>query len=95
MKGVTLVKNSITPSINNIQSKLEGLAKQAYTEFVKQTPVRSGNARRRTKLQKNTIVADYPYARRLDEGYSQQSPQGMSKPTEEFIKVQLDKIMRK
>jgi len=95
MKGVTVVKNSMTPSLNKIQSKLEGLAKQAYTEFVKQTPVRSGNARRRTKLQNNTIVADYPYARRLDEGYSQQSPQGMSKPTEEFVKVQLDKIMRK
>jgi hypothetical protein len=31
----------------------------------------------------------------LDEGYSQQSPQGMSKPTEQVIKNELDKIMRK
>lgn len=95
MKGVTVVKNTMSPSITKIQGQLEGLAKQAYTEFVKQTPVRSGNARRRTKLQNNTIVADYAYARKLDEGHSKQSPQGMSKPTEEFIKIQLDKIMRK
>lgn len=95
MKGVQITKNNITPSLNRIQNKLDGLSKLAYNEFVKQTPVRSGNARRKTKLQKNTIVADYPYAKRLDEGYSKQSPQGMSKPTEEYIKTELDKIMRK
>jgi len=95
MKGVTVVKNNITPSLKRIQTKLDGLPKLAYNEFVKNTPVRNGNARRKTKLQKDTIVADYPYAKRLDEGYSKQSPQGMSKPTEEVIKIQLDKIMRK
>jgi hypothetical protein len=95
MKGVQITKNNITPSLNRIQNKLDGLSKLAYNEFVKQTPVRSGNARRRTKLQNDTIVADYPYAKRLDEGYSKQSPQGMSKPTEEYIKTELDKIMRK
>jgi hypothetical protein len=95
MKGVQITKNNITPSLNRIQNKLDGLSKLAYNEFVKQTPVRSGNARRKTKLQKDTIVADYPYAKRLDEGYSKQSPQGMSKPTEEYIKTELDKIMRK
>lgn len=95
MKGVQITKNNITPSLKRIQNKLDGLSKLAYNEFVKQTPVRSGNARRKTKLQKDTIVADYPYAKRLDEGYSKQSPQGMSKPTEEYIKTELDKIMRK
>ena len=95
MKGVQITKNNITPSLQRIQNKLDGLSKLAYNEFVKQTPVRSGNARRKTKLQKDTIVADYPYAKRLDEGYSKQSPQGMSKPTEEYIKTELDKIMRK
>ena len=95
MKGITVVKNTMTPSLNRIQKDLAKLPELAFKEFVKNTPVRSGNARRKTKLSGKEIVADYPYAKRLDEGYSSQSPQGMSKPTEDFIKKETDKIMRK
>ena len=41
------------------------------------------------------IQANYPYAQRLDEGWSKQAPDGMSKPTEQFIDNRLKKIMRK
>jgi hypothetical protein len=53
----------------------------AYRTFVKNTPIRSGNARRKTRLQGNTIDAAYPYAQRLEEGYSKQAPKGMTEPT--------------
>jgi hypothetical protein len=67
------------------------IAEDAYDFFVKETPIRTGNARRNTYLtrDRSQIVADYPYAKRLDEGYSKQSPQGMTGPTEDYIESRL------
>lgn len=89
------VSDNITPSLKRIARDLKNLPKLAHAEFVKNTPIKGGNARRNTRLQGRDIVAAYPYARRLDEGYSKQSPQGMSKPTEAYVKRETDKIMRK
>jgi hypothetical protein len=75
--------------------QLAELPEQALNEFVKNTPVRSGRARRSTRLTRNIIRADYPYAGRLDDGYSQQSPRGMTKPTEEFITKRFKQIFGK
>lgn len=86
-------QNTITPVLKKIQKKLDNLPKEAEKEFVKNTPIRTGNARRNTKRNKDTIVANYPYAKRLDEGYSKQSPQGMVKPTEDFIMRRFREIM--
>ncbi len=88
------IKNTITPVLKQIQRKLDLVPKEAYAEFVKGTPIRSGNARRRTKLNSKTINASYNYAKKLDEGYSKQSPEGMTKPTEEFIKKRIAAIFR-
>lgn len=62
------------------------LSRFAYDIFKELTPEKSGNAKRKTQLKGNQIVADYPYAGKLDKGYSQQAPEGMSKPTFEKIK---------
>lgn len=86
-------QNTITPVLKRIQKKLDNLPKEAEKVFVQNTPVRSGNARRNTKLRKDTIVANYAYAQRLDEGYSKQSPQGMIKPTEDYIIKRFKEIM--
>ena len=91
---VRLDKDTITPSIQRMKSALEQVPAQAYQEWVKDTPIRSGNARRKTRLNKNTIVAQYPYAQRLDEGYSKQAPTGMTKPVTKFVQAQMAKIMR-
>jgi CRISPR/Cas system-associated protein Csx1 len=69
--------------------------KQAYKFFVNHTPVRTGNARRRTSLESTTIYADYPYAGRLDDGYSKQSPDGMIKPTQAEIERLLEREVKK
>jgi hypothetical protein len=41
------------------------------------------------------ITPRYPYAQRLDEGWSRQAPKGMSEPTFNYIKKIVKGIMRK
>lgn len=70
------------------------LPRAAYKHFVEETPVKSGNARRRTTLQQTKIVADYPYSQRLDEGASKQAPKGMVEPTEQWIQQEVDRRLK-
>ena len=70
----------------NTQLQSDKLAAAAYKYFRDHTPIKTGNARRNTHLVRDTIEADYRYAQRLDNGYSGQAPNGMTKPTEQFIK---------
>jgi hypothetical protein len=88
------VNDNVTTSLRRIKAKLKLLPQEAYKEFVKDTPIRSGHARRSTKLRGNIINANYPYAKRLDEGYSKQSPNGMTAPTEAFIKKRVKQILK-
>lgn len=92
---VKLVKNLVTPSLRRINSALDKLPKEAYDVFKDETPIKTGNARRRTRLQGEEIKADYPYATELDDGKSRQAPEGMVKPTEEYITKRVKQIMRK
>lgn len=96
MIKVTIVATNIKAinDLGRINNKIQKLPKQSYEEFVSNTPARSGNARSKTKLRGNEIQANYPYAKRLDEGYSRKAPRGMLKPTVEFLKKELDKIFR-
>jgi hypothetical protein len=78
--------------LNTIKRKIAAIPKQAFDVFYQNTPVRSGNARRNTRRSGDRIVANYPYAQRLDQGWSKQSPEGMIKPTEEFVAKRLQEI---
>jgi len=76
-----------------LQAKLKDLARVeaavaplVYQYFKAITPIRSGNARAHTVLKGKTIEAEYPYAYKLDDGYSQQAPNGMTEPTKEYAK---------
>lgn len=91
------IQNNITSSLKKVQKQLDKLPEEAYQFFKAQTPIRSGNARRNTKFNKSRdeIQANYNYATRLDEGYSSQAPEGMTKPTEDFIKKRAKQIIRK
>lgn len=84
--NVNVVKNAITPSLNTQTSRLQALPRQAYNFFVSVTPIDTGYARSRTQLRGSTINANYPYAIPLDKGWSRQARQGMTRPTEQFIK---------
>lgn len=88
-------RDSITPHMQRIRRDLGELPREAYQVWLRATPRRTGNARRRTRLQGDTIRADYDYAVPLDQGHSPQSPRGMSEPTERFIRQHLQRILRK
>lgn len=71
----------------DLNRALTQITSLAHREFVQKTPIRSGNARRKTDLRGNEIQANYPYSVRLEkDGWSKQAPQGMSSPTIEFIR---------
>ncbi len=93
--AVKKVHDTITTSINRQLKDVKSIPKQAHTFWKSITPIRSGNARKRTKLNKNIITARYSYATELDKGSSKQAKRGMSEPTSKFIAKLLKKIMRK
>lgn len=69
-----------------VNKQLEKLPEFAYEEFRAVTPIRTGNARSKTDLKQNEIQGNYPYANRLNNGWSQQAPTGMTEPTIEKIR---------
>lgn len=85
---------NINAAIRRIERELPGIASDAHKEFVKKTPVDSGNARRRTAFRNgNTIDARYNYANRLNQGWSRQADNGMTDPTVEFIRSRVRSIL--
>lgn len=94
--AIRLVKNRISPSTNKISAKFSQLAKDAYIFWQNITPIDTGNAKRKTRLQGRKIKANYNYAVPLDNGWSKQAPQGMSKPTERYIRQRIKRhVLRK
>jgi hypothetical protein len=103
IKGAT----QLSSKLKKIQDKLDKLPQEAYKEFVQLTPVGDpnrwktkykpknytpGNARRKTKLKGDTIEANYPYAKRLNEGWSSQAPKGMVEPLMKFLRKRVKDI---
>ena len=80
---------SLQSLLSAAEKEASKLSTDAFNYFESVTPKRSGNARSKTKLRGDTIVADYPYAEKLDTGYSKQSPDGMTAPTEKYINEKL------
>ena len=66
--------------------KLSRVPRQAYNEFVRRTPKRSGNAKRNTNFGNDSIHGDYDYVNRLNDGYSKQAPTGMTDPVISYIR---------
>jgi hypothetical protein len=95
MISLKIGTNNISTNIKKKIAQLNTVPAQAYTFFRAQTPIRTGNARSKTILRKDTIVAAYPYAQQLDDGRSRQAPDGMTKPTEAFVQRTTDKIMKR
>lgn len=87
------VKDLMTGQIKKIKQELAKVPRQGLVEYQHLTPIRSGNARRNTYLLNDSIRADYPYAGRLDEGYSKQAPRGMTAPWEVWLRKKIKQIM--
>ena len=97
------MKSTLPNVLRRMQQKLDRLPQEAYQVFKDNTPVKTGNAKSKTKRRGNTISADYQYAGVLDKGRhmtnrgmrgSDQAPQGMTKPTLDFIKKRVTQIVR-
>ena len=96
-------KTSLPNVLANINRKLAKLPQEAYAEFVKNTPYKTGNAKKSTKLKGKTIEANYDYAGVLDKGRhmtkrgmrgSDQAPEGMTKPTLKYLNKRLNQIIQ-
>jgi hypothetical protein len=81
--------------LRGIVKELSQLPDEALNKFRELTPIRTGNARRRTRLQnRHTIKADYHYATDLDDGKSKQAKQGMTKPFAAWFKRRAAILMK-
>lgn len=82
--------------LDTLEEVPELAMKNGYTFLRNKTPIRSGNARNKTKRNQLKIKSNYGYAGRLDEGWSKQAPKGFTDPTidylEKFIDTQVGKI---
>lgn len=87
--------SAVSKMFDQAEALAKTLPKEAYDYFVDSTPIRSGNARRSTRLRGSTIDANYAYAERLDNGYSRQAPKGMTGPTEKFLQKRIDNLIGK
>lgn len=86
--------NVFNKQMRSVRAAVEDLPEAALDVFIDNTPIRTGNARSNTALTGNTIRAAYPYASKLDEGYSKQSPRGMVEPTEKWIQQEMDRRLK-
>lgn len=69
----------------------EKLAEEGAKFMKKITPIDTGNARRNTYHEGDTIHANYPYAKRLDEGWSKQNKKGLIDPTIKHLQDLINK----
>ena len=88
--------SNLEAKIKRQTDALQKLPVESLVQFRALTPKRSGNARSQTNLSSNnkSINALYPYAQKLDDGYSRQRPNGMTKPFAVWFKEQVKKIAR-
>jgi len=92
------IKFKIETSLGQLKSvyqQVQQLPQDAYNYFVSVTPIDTGNARRSTSLKGKTIEANYAYANRLDHGWSKQAPDGMVKPTQDYVNRRVRQIKGK
>ena len=100
---ISLNTKDLEKKLEKLEKDLDKLPQETFQEFKKNTPIKSGNAKRSTKLRGDSIVADYAYAGVLYKGRhmtnrgmrcSNQAPEGMTKPTIRFLKKRLKEITK-
>ena len=103
-----MLKVSISPSTTKatadfnwiLDQTVRSIAKDLFKTVKKFTPKQSGRARRNWRLNKQSnseykLTNKVPYAKRLDEGYSKQSPNGFYRPAVREVSMrQRGKITR-
>ena len=94
MSRITIDSRQFDDLLDDLRDMPELVMKDTERYFVRITPKDKGNAQRNTKLtSKTTILANYAYAGRLDEGWSKQAPNGMTGPAEDYLVRQIDRYV--
>ena len=98
------IDDKINPGIDRLRRRLEQYPTDAVDQYRRLTPRRSGNARRKTRLNgPNRIELEYAYGEVLDAGRrrqggrmrgSTQAPQGMTRPFIRWINQYLNRFFR-
>jgi hypothetical protein len=96
---------AVIKQLTTLRGATRAIMPAAYQTFYDVTPVRSGNAKRHTRLSGNTIRADYAYAGVLDAGRGYRDGQmrgstqfggkGMTAPTLVTIRTEVTKFIKK
>ena len=92
--SINLDNSKLNARLSKQQDQLVKLSKDSLEKFKSLTPIKTGNARSKTRLESNNskIVGDYPYAGKLDKGWSKQAPNGIISPFTAWFKQQLKKV---
>jgi hypothetical protein len=81
--------------LKNMESAVDKSWKFTGYTFRNITPKRTGNAKSKTNYDSRRINANYDYASKLDSGWSQKAPDGMSGPALDKFEADLNKRLRK
>lgn len=95
MYKIKVDTREVRDMLHDLNDMPDDVMKSAFKFYKKETPKKSGNARNKTTLRGDKIRSGYPYAGRLDEGWSKQSPDGMTEPTIEYMEKEVDRQVRK
>ena len=94
--GIRIDKSAVNQLFKDLDKIPPAVHQDAYHFMKRKTPVQSGNARSNTRKESNGVIASrYPYAERLDTGWSKQAPKGFTDPTTAEIDQLVDKEIRK
>jgi hypothetical protein len=86
----------ITKLFSQLGKMPKGVHSDAFTFLRQATPIRSGNARRKTKKESRLRIGSrYGYAGKLDDGFSRQAPDGFTEPTIDKMEQLVDREIRK
>ena len=80
--GIKVNDREVREMFEELKDMPQFVMEKTYPYYKDRTPIKSGNARSKTRLEKNKSVigSRYPYADRLDTGWSQQAPRGFTEP---------------
>lgn len=79
----------------NIERDLKNLPREFLPIVRRETPIDTGRARQSTVIHdQNTIRSDYPYAGRLNRGWSRQAREGFVKPSLIWLYRRIRQIFR-
>ena len=91
--GMKLNTSDLKRLEKDIEDAISTSMSNTYKYYKKETPIRGGNARNKTKYKESRdtfkISSDYDYAGRLDEGWSKQAPKGFTDPSLDYLEKQI------